>query len=217
MFRLITILTALTLCLTLAAPALAEKSCLRVQIDGTIKLRPKNNAAAQGQAGNAMASCHTNAKFHLEMVFPKNGGPNISQNNWVAITSFTCPPGSPGANCKQIAEPDAYKPRPFQLAGAANPDGPSKYTVEYRVADLPPMSPFKITLQCSGPPKDMSDYGANYRQLMLPWYLEKRVFSVTLDQVSTKHPPRVDLPPFLNAEVQWKEQATLVPCKDFQN
>lgn len=216
MTRMLRTLIALALCLLLAAPALAEERCLRVRLDGAIKLRPKNPAATQGQAGNAMTSCYTDAKFHIELIFPEKGGPNLSQKNWVAITGFECPPGSPGAGCKQQAHPGAFDPRPFDLAAAANPEGPFNYTVEFRMADLPPLSPFNITIQCSGSPRDMSDYGSNYRQLMLPWHLNKVMLNTKLNQTQSKHPPRMELPPFLTADVRWEELATLVPCSNFQ-
>ncbi|MCB2228907.1 MAG: hypothetical protein KQH53_19690 [Desulfarculaceae bacterium] len=218
MTRALHAIIALALCLMLAAPALAlaEERCLRVQLDGTIKLRPKNPAATHSQAGNAMTSCYTDAKFHIELIFPEKGGPNRSQKNWVAISGFQCPPGSPGAGCKQQAHPGAFDPRPFDLAAAAEPEGAFNYVVEFRMADLPPLSPFNITIQCSGAPRDISDYGSNYRQLMLPWHLNKMMLNTKLNQARHKHHPLMDLPPFLTADVEWDELATLVPCQNFQ-
>lgn len=207
---------AAALSLLLCAPALAQERCLRVQLDGTIKLRPKNPAATQGQPGNAMVSCRTNAKFHIEMIFPEKGGPLRSQKNWVVITGFSCPPDAPGAGCRQEAHADAFYPRVFSLQATARPEGPFNYEVEFRLTQLPPASPLTITIQCQGAPADVSDYGANYRQLMLPWHLNKMVLNSRLNKNQPKHHPRMDLPPFLTADVQWEELATLVPCANFQ-
>ena len=212
MRTLMSICLALVLCLVLAAPALAGERCLRVQLDGTIKLRPKNPAATAGQAGNAMTSCRTNGKFHIELIFPEKGGPVRSQNNWVAISGFDCPPGG----CLQQPHPGFADPRSFTLKATAEPSGPFSYTVSFHLAQLPPPSPITITIQCQGAPADVSDHGANYRQLMLPWHLTKMVLGSKLNQAQTKHHPEMDLPPFLKALVEWEELATLVPCSNFQ-
>lgn len=210
------VLMALALCLALAAPALAESRCLRVQLDGTIKLRPKNPAATQGQPGNAMTSCRTNGKFHIELIFPEKGGQALSQKNWVVISSFYCPPDQPGSRCRQEAHADAFYPRPFTLRAKATPDGAFNYTVEFLLVQLPPASPITITIQCEGAPADVSDHGSNYRQLMLPWHLNKMVLNAALNKSRHKHPPVMDLPPFLLAEVEWDELVTLVPCDNFK-
>ncbi|MBU4384397.1 MAG: hypothetical protein KKH66_18300 [Proteobacteria bacterium] len=216
MKKLSLILTALALCLAVAAPALAESRCLRVQLDGTIKLRPKNPAATHGQPGNAMTSCQTNGKFHIELIFPEKGGPATSQKNWVVISGFHCPPDAPGARCKQEAHADTFYPRPFKLEAAATPEGAFNYVLEFRLAQLPPASPITITIQCEGAPADVSDYGSNYRQLMLPWHLNKMVLNAALNKSRHKHPPVMELPPFLLADVEWDELVTLVPCENFK-
>lgn len=216
MKKLALIMLALTLCLAVSAPALAESRCLRVQLDGTIKLRPKNPAATQGQPGNAMTSCRTNAKFHIELIFPEKGGPAVSQKNWVQISGFDCPPDQPGSRCRQEAHADAFYPRPFMLQATATPDGAFNYAVEFLLAQLPPISPLTITIQCEGAPADVSDYGSNYRQLMLPWHLNKMVLNAALNKSRHKHPPVMDLPPFLLADVEWDELVTLVPCENFK-
>lgn len=216
MKKLALILLALALCLAVAAPALAESRCLRVQLDGTIKLRPKNPAATQGQPGNAMTSCQTNAKFHIELIFPEKGGPAVSQKNWVQISGFFCPPDQPGSRCRQEAHADAFYPRPFVLRATATPDGAFNYTVEFLQTQLPPASPITITIQCEGAPADVSDYGSNYRQLMLPWHLNKMVLNAALNKSRHKHPPVMELPPFLLADVEWDELVTLVPCENFK-
>lgn len=210
------LLIALVLSLILAAPALAGERCLRVQLDGTIKLRPQNPAATQGQPGNAMTSCRTNAKFHLELIFPEKGGPALSQKNWVVISGFDCPPDQPGSRCRQEAHADAFYPRPFTLQATATPEGPFNYTVEFLLTQLPPASPLTITIQCEGAPADVSDYGSNYRQLMLPWHLNKMMLNAALNQSRHKHPPVMDLPPFLLADLEWDELVTLVPCANFK-
>lgn len=210
------LMMALVLCLALAAAAMAGDRCLRVQLDGTIKLRPKNPAATQGQPGNAMTSCRTNAKFHIELIFPEKGGQVVSQKNWVAISGFFCPPDAPGSRCRQTAHADAYYPRPFTLQATATPDGPFNYAVEFLLTQLPPISPLTITIQCQGAPADVSDYGSNYRQLMLPWHLNKMVLNSALNKSRHKHPPVMDLPPFLLADVEWTELVTLVPCENFK-
>ena len=210
------VLMALALCLFLTAPAGAGDRCLRVQLDGTIKLRPKNPAATQGQPGNAMTSCRTNAKFHIELIFPEKGGQALSQKNWVVISGFYCPPDQPGSRCRQEAHADAFYPRPFTLQAKATPEGAFNYVVEFRLAQLPPASPITITIQCQGAPADVSDYGSNYRQLMLPWHLNKMMLSAALNKSRHKHHPLMDLPPFLLADVEWDELVTLVPCENFK-
>jgi hypothetical protein len=210
------LLLAVLLCLCLTSPVLAGDRCLRVQLDGTIKLRPKNPAATQGQPGNAMMSCRTNAKFHIELIFPEKGGPARSQKNWVAISGFDCPSDGPGARCRQEAHADAFYPRPFSLQATAIPEGAFAYALELWMPQLPPMSPITITIQCEGAPGQVSDYGSNYRQLMLPWHLSKHLLSAALNKAQHKHPPKMDLGPFLWAEVEWDQLATLVPCKNFQ-
>ena len=213
------LLTALGICLSLAFPCLAESSgprCVRVQLDGTIKLRPKDPAATHGQPGNAMTSCRTNAKFHIELIFPEKGGDALSQNNKVAISDFFCPPDAPGSRCRQEAHPDAFLPRTFTLQASAQPEGPFNYVVDFWLAQLPPLSPFNITIQCQGAPGTVSDYGSNYRQLMLPWHLNKMMLNSALNKSQHKHHPIMDLPPFLIADVEWDQLTTLVPCKNFQ-
>ena len=119
------VLMALTLCLALAAPALAESRCLRVQLDGTIKLRPKNPAATQGQPGNAMTSCRTNAKFHIELIFPEKGGQALSQKNWVVISGFYCPPINRGHAAARRPTPTPFIPGPLCCRPRPRLTGPS--------------------------------------------------------------------------------------------
>ncbi|MCF8034974.1 MAG: hypothetical protein K9K66_18020 [Desulfarculaceae bacterium] len=46
--------------------------------------------------------------------------------------------------------------------------------------------------------------------------MNKMVLDTKLNQAQSKHHPEMELPPFLKALVQWRELATLVPCKNFQ-
>ena len=187
-----------------------------MQLDGAVTLRPKDPAATQGQPGNAMMSCQTKGRFHLEMIFPEKGGAAVSQKNWVVISGFDCPPDAPGARCRQEAHADAFYPRPFSLQASATAEGPFAYALEFWLAQLPPASPLTITIQCEGAPAEVSDYGANYRQLMLPWHLNKTMLTTALNKSVHKRPPKVDLPPFLWAELEWDELATLAPCQNFK-
>ncbi len=133
----------------------------------------------------------------------------------MVISGFDCPPDAPGARCRQEAHADAFYPRPFSLQASATPEGPC-LRPEFWLAQLPPASPLTITIQCEGAPAEVSDYGANYRQLMLPWHLNKTMLTTALNQSVHKSPPKMDLPPFLWAEMEWNELATLVPCQNFK-
>ncbi len=204
---------ALILCLPAGALAEAGGRCVRLQLEGTIDLEIKNPQDTRGQAGNATKGCTTQGKFRIELIFPEKGGQASSQKNWVAFDGFDCT----GAECRHQVASDAFKPRPFTLTAGMKPAGAFNYDVDFLLTRIPPPSPIKINIACpQGTPAEVSDYGANYRQLMLPFQVNKMSLNCRLNQSLSKHPPAIDMGRFLNADLQWQELTTLVPCKNFQ-
>ena len=207
-------LMLLALLLALAVPSLAGEKCLRVQLDGTILLRPRIPANAP-KVGDDVLSCRTDGKFHIDLIFPREGGPVISQDNWVVITGFKCSPNKRYVDCKQVVDPEAFQPRPFTLRATLSPDGSSRHALEFFLEHLPRPKPIYVTIECpNSPPQRINDYGSKYIQLLLPSYLNKIWLSMVPDQKHHQHPPKMELPPFDTAELEWDELLTLVPCSN---
>ncbi|BEQ12941.1 hypothetical protein [Desulfoferula mesophila] len=207
---LLLILVALLLSLTVPAPA-GEK-CLRVQLDGTIFLRPRVPANAP-KVNDDVLSCRTDGKFHVDMIFPRDGGQVISQDNWVVITGFKCSPKKRHAECRHVVDPEAFQHEPFTLSATLTPDGSSRYALEFFLDKLPRPKPIYVTIECpNSPPQRINDYGSKYQQLLLASYLNKIWLNMALDQKQHQHPEKMELPPFDTAELEWDELLTLAPC-----
>lgn len=220
MFRVIVLLSFL---LFLPLTATAEEQCRRVLLSGTIKCVPLPKAGFRGTANGP------EGKFKIELLFAEHGGEIIKQENFVELVKIKNYAFA-GAKACSINLPEKSKaPRPFDVWAELTPDSvvnkygsdPKEYVsdqLDLTIRKLPPLSAVSFSTKCgTGPSIEMSDYGASYNQLLLPFSTRKILFDITLNKIDGKKSSlSLDIPGASQANLEWEQQQTLVPCNSFK-
>jgi hypothetical protein len=215
--------TAALLGTALAGAAQPAARCRRVQLTGTVTVRP---APAPGFTGHVLAA---EGSFKMDLIFPTSGGDVRFQESTVTLSKIVSYPYGGARVCTVALPAEAKTPRRFTAWATLGPDavvvedGAQKGRAvldqfDVLVKQAPAFPAVTYTSRCEGGrPGEASDGGVSHAQLVRVFAASQYSSSVKLNRLGDRRRlPEVDLFGRLTGKAEFEILETLVPCANFE-